>query len=225
MSPFTFMIDVDNTLIDNDRAKEVLESEITHLVGEERGKVFWDLYEDVRHEYDYVDLPETLKRFVLKFPRERGVPRMAAFVLGFPYQDYVFPGSIEALGYLKTIGSVVIVSDGDPVFQPAKIARARIAEAVDDNVLIYVHKEEHLDEVFGLYPADQYVLVDDKPTILAATKRDLGDKVIAVHIKKGKYASSGRDANADLDLDSFADITDYSADDLRASTKTEAPTA
>lgn len=216
MNAFTFMIDVDNTLVDNDHVKAYLDSRIDQLVGSERRELFWQLYEQIRDELDFVDFPETLRRFAIQFPREKGFPRMASMILGFPYDKYLFPGTLDALKYLETLGAPVIVSDGDPVFQPAKIARAGLAAAVDDRIMIFVHKEEHMDDVFGTYPAERYVLIDDKPTILTATKKVLGSKVVTVHIRQGKYADAARDEDYDIQLDNFAEITKFSAEDLIA---------
>jgi FMN phosphatase YigB (HAD superfamily) len=183
-----FLLDVDNTLLDNDQAKRDLQVQLEQLVGAQRGERFWELYEEVRREADYVDFPLTLRRFQATFPDERRFPHLAALLLCYPYERWLFPGALEAIAHLKTLGSVAIVSDGDPVFQPAKIARAGLAEAVDNNVLIYVHKEQHLDEVTRRLPAERYVLVDDKPLILARAKARLGKRLITLHVRQGTYA-------------------------------------
>src|SRR5262249_7530077 len=148
--------------------KADLEAHIEQLVGSDHGAYFWTLYEEVRQEYDYVDFPRTLERFRAAFPEEPKFPYLAALLLGYPYESSVFPGALDATAHLKTPGPVAIVSDGDRVFQPAKIARAGLAAAVDDHVLIYAHKEAHLDEVTQRFPGERYILVDDKPRILAA---------------------------------------------------------
>jgi FMN phosphatase YigB (HAD superfamily) len=186
-----FLLDVDNTLLDNDRVKRDLQAHIDRLVGLERGQRFWALYEEVRQEADYVDFPLTLRRFHATFPDERRFPHLAALLLCFPYERWLFPGALEAIAHLKTLGRVAIVSDGDPVFQPAKIAQAGLADAVDDNVMIFVHKEQHLDEVTRRLPAERYVLVDDKPRILAAAKARLGERLVTLHVCQGAYAHSG----------------------------------
>ena len=146
VSELVFLLDVDNTLIDNDRVKADLQTQIVRLVGTEGGARFWVLYDEVRREQDYVDFPRTLQRFRDEFPDERGFAQLASLLLCYPYERCLFPGALEAVAHLKTLGSVAILSDGDPVFQPAKIARAGLAEAVDGNVLIYAHKEQHVDE-------------------------------------------------------------------------------
>lgn len=142
-SRLVFLLDVDNTLIDNDRVKIDLQAQIERLVGSDRGARFWVFYEEVRREQDYVDFPRTLERFRAAFPDEPGFAQLASTLLCYPYERWLFPGALEAIAHLKTFGEVAIVSDGDPVFQPAKIARAGLAEAFNNRVLIYVHKEQH----------------------------------------------------------------------------------
>ncbi len=190
MSDVAVLLDVDNTLIDNDRVKGDLEARIEQLVGPERAAQFWSAYEEVRRQRDYVDFPHTLGRFSSAFPDERKFPQLAALVLCYPYDACLYPGALKAIAHLRTIGTVGILSDGDPVFQPAKIARAGLADAVDE-VLVFSHKEEHLDEVGRRIPADLYVLIDDKPRILSAVKERMGDRLLTLHVCQGKYARRG----------------------------------
>ena len=209
VSELVFLLDVDNTLIDNDRVKADLQAQIERLVGPERGGRFWASYEEVRRELDYVDLPRTLERFRAAFPDEPSFPQLAAMLLCYPYEGWLFPGALEVIAHLKTLGRVAILSDGDPVFQPAKIARAGLADAVDGNVLIYVHKEQHLDEVTRRYPADRYVMVDDKPRILATSKVLLGERLVTLHVCQGKYAHQGEHdayAPSDLSVDAIFEV-------------------
>jgi FMN phosphatase YigB (HAD superfamily) len=211
MMNITLLLDVDNTLLDNDKAKADLETRVDSLLGPERGRSFWDVYERVRRECDFVDFPRTLAQFRALFLEERSFPHLAALILCYPYEDCVFPGVLQTVSYLKSIGTVAILSDGDPVFQPAKIARAGLAAAVDDNVLIYPHKELHLDEVTERLPADRYVLVDDKPGILAAAKAQLTDRLVTVLVRHGRYARVEDDKSfpgSDLTVDDIADLRD-----------------
>jgi FMN phosphatase YigB (HAD superfamily) len=125
MPELVFLFDMDNTLLDNDRVKADLEARIAQLVGPEHGSHFWRLYEEVRQEYDYVDFPRTLERFRVADPEEPRFPYLAALLLCYPYESSVFPGALDAIAHLKSLGTVAIVSDGDPVFQSAKLpARA-----------------------------------------------------------------------------------------------------
>lgn len=210
-SPVAFLFDVDNTLLDNDRVRRDLVEAIATTVGAERGARFWELYEEIRREYDYVDFPHTLERFSLTFPDEPGFPTLADAVLAYPYRSAAFPGAHEALRHAATIGPAAILSDGDPVYQPAKIARAGFADEVAGRVFVFAHKEDHLDEVERRLPAERYVLVDDKPRILAAAKDRLGDRLITLHVCQGRYGHAAEHDNlppADRSVDAIADILD-----------------
>lgn len=213
-----FLLDVDNTLLDNDRVKEDLETQIARLVGPQHSALFWACHEQVRRECDYVDFPRTLERFRAALPVEPSFPRLAALVLCYPYEACLFPGALETVGHLKTMGRVAILSDGDPVFQPAKIARAGLAAAVADNVLVYAHKEDRLDEVTRRLPAERYVLVDDKLRILAVAKERLGPRLLTVHVCQGKYAQGEEQLYpaADLEMDAIADLQALGRDDFRS---------
>ena len=210
-SPVAFLFDVDNTLLDNDRVRRDLVDAIATTVGTERGARFWELYEEIRREYDYVDFPHTLERFSLTFPDEPGFPTLADAVLAYPYRSAAFPGAHEALRHAATIGPAAILSDGDPVYQPAKIARAGFADEVAGRVFVFAHKEDHLDEVERRLPAERYVLVDDKPRILAAAKDRLGDRLITLHVCQGRYGHAAEHDNlppTDRSVDAIADILD-----------------
>jgi FMN phosphatase YigB (HAD superfamily) len=210
MTRLTFLLDVDNTLLNNDRVKTDLEQHIAQLVGPELSSEFWAFYEDVRRDLDYVDLLETLRRFNLAFPDQPHFPHLSAFVMGYPFTGTLFPGALDAIAHMKTLGSVAILSDGDPLWQPAKIARSGLADAVDDCVLVYTHKQEHLDEVQRRFPAERYVLVDDKPPILADVKQRMADQVVTVHVCQGKYAQDGdhlAGPGIDIHLDHIADLS------------------
>jgi FMN phosphatase YigB (HAD superfamily) len=216
-SELGFLLDVDNTLVDNDSVKRHLQTHIEQLVGPPRAARFWDLYEEVRRESDYVDFPMTLRRFQASFPDERRFPHLAAMLLCFAYERWLYPGALEAIAHLKTLGRVAILSDGDPVFQPAKIARAGLAAAVDDQVYIYIHKEEHLDEVSRMLPAERYVLVDDKPRILAAAKARLRSGLFTVHVRQGAYAQVAEDEAypaPDRQIGAIADLLTLEAGDF-----------
>ena len=138
-APIAFLFDVDNTLLDNDRVRRDLVEAIDGAVGPERGTRFWELYEEIRHERDYVDFPHTLERFTRTFPDEPGFPALADAVLSYPYRSAAFPGAHDAVRRAATIGPAAILSDGDPVYQPAKIARAGFADAVDGPVFVFAH--------------------------------------------------------------------------------------
>lgn len=181
-----FLFDVDNTLLDNDRVKAELAADIDAAVGKVTGARFWEIYEDVRRERDYVDYPHTLQRFREVFPNEPGFPAVADLVLSYPYQTVLYPDALEALAKVQSIGPAAIVTDGDPVYQPAKIARAGLADAVERRVFLFAHKEAHLAEVQESVPADRYVIFDDKLSVLAGVER-LDERVFTVHVRQGHY--------------------------------------
>ena len=192
----TVFFDVDNTLIDNDRAKRELSARIAALLGEEGERRFWGLYEDVRREQGLVNIPLMLARFgeaadadpaVSDDERRRQRFALADIVMGFPYKDYLYPGALEAVHKARTVGQVAVLSEGDATFQPHKIWRTGLDPEVDGNVLVFDHKLDHLDEMLAAFPADHYVLVEDKPSILAAVKRKLGPRVTTVLVRQGTY--------------------------------------
>lgn len=212
MPSVAFLFDVDNTLLDNDRVKADLVAATDRLVGPERGERFWQIYEEVREDLDYVDLPGTLGRFAEEFPEDRGFPALADHVLSYPYHTAVYRGALEVLKRASARGPTAILSDGDPVFQPAKIARARIAAAILGPILVYTHKEENLDEVRRRVPADRYVLIDDKRRILLSVREQLGDAVTTVHVSQGRHADDGghpESADVSLTIGSIAEMLDY----------------
>jgi hypothetical protein len=140
----------------------------------------------VRRMRDYVDYPHTLQRFREAFPTERAFPEVAELVLGYPYQSVLYPGALEVLAKVRSVGPAAIVTDGDPVYQAAKIARAGLADAVERRVFLFAHKEAHLAEVKESLPADRYVIFDDKLGVLDAVER-LDERVFTVHVRQGHY--------------------------------------
>ena len=195
----TFFFDVDNTLIDNDRAKADLSAGIAALLGEAGERGFWEEYETVRRETGMVNIPLQLARFgtrldadpeIAEADRRRLRFALADLVMGFPYRDYLYPGAIEAVRHARGLGTAAVLSEGDATFQPHKIWRTGLDPEVDGNVLVFDRKLEHLDEMTAAYPADRYVLVEDKPDILAYVKQKLGAQVVTVLVRQGKYGSA-----------------------------------
>ena len=192
----TVFFDVDNTLIDNDRAKRDLSARIAALLGQEGERRFWELYEEVRREHGLVNIPLMLARFgdaadanpaLSEAEARRQRFALADIVMGFPYKAYLHPGALEAVRKARRLGQAALLSEGDATFQPHKIWRTGLDPEVDGNVLVFDHKLEHLDEMLAAFPADHYVLVEDKPSILAAVKRKLGSRVTTVLVRQGKY--------------------------------------
>jgi FMN phosphatase YigB (HAD superfamily) len=184
-----FLLDVDNTLLDNDRVKEDIASAIARLVAGDRASRFWSLYEEVRAEEGVVDFPETLRRFRRAFPDEPHAEEVDREVLSVPFERYLYPRALEVIRRLWTLGEVAILSDGDRVYQPAKIARAGLLLATRGNVLVYEHKEDHLAEVERRFQGRHYAHVDDRASLLARTKNGLGKKATTIHVRQGHYSS------------------------------------
>ena len=192
----TVFFDVDNTLIDNDRAKADLRAAIASVLGSEGERRFWQLYEEVRREQGLVNIPLMLARFgeetdanpaLSDDERRRQRFALADIVMGFPYKTYLYPGALQAVRKARALGQVAVLSEGDATFQPHKIWRTGLDPEVDGNVLVFDRKLEHLDEMLAAFPADHYVLVEDKPSILAVVKQKLGPRVTTVLVRQGRY--------------------------------------
>jgi FMN phosphatase YigB (HAD superfamily) len=206
-APVAFLFDVDNTLLDNDRVKAELAAGIERVAGKALGDRFWELYEEVRRERDFVDYPATLARFGEEVAGEvHGA--VSALVLDYPYETALYPDALEVLAHVQSVGPAAIVTDGDPVYQPAKIERAGLTDAVGGRVFVYTHKEHHLLEVQAALPADRYVLVDDKRSILADVE-DMHGHVVTVHVRQGHYADvTDGFPPADRTLERIGDLAD-----------------
>jgi FMN phosphatase YigB (HAD superfamily) len=215
-----FLFDVDNTLLDNDRVTADLRLHLEREVGHERASHYWTLFEQLRAELGYADYLGALQRYRDEYPRDPHLLTVSRFLVNYPFANRLFPNSLDVLDHVKTWGPAVILSDGDVVFQPRKIDRSGLFEAVDGNVLIYVHKERELDDVASRYPADHYVLVDDKPRILDAVKRVWGGRVTTVFPRQGHYARDAealaRYSPADLAINRIGDLIGHDLPELLA---------
>ena len=218
MPTLIFWIDVDNTLLDNDYVKSDLDQHIQVELGPKLAARFWDLYEQVRLERSVVDIPLALERLreqtSLAEMDEEVYRHVGSIFNNYPFFKTLYPHVLETLSYLRTLGLTVIVSDGDMFFQAEKIINSNLAEAVEGRVLLYIHKQEHLDETMKAYPGDHYVLIDDKPDILDDTKRLLGERITTVFVEQGKYAAGIKPDNfaPDLTVLHFGDLRDYTAE-------------
>jgi FMN phosphatase YigB (HAD superfamily) len=183
-----FLLDVDNTLLDNDALKDRCDRELRGIGGDGAARRFWAIYEEVRALGGVIDYPTTLARFLRERPDLPG-PTLEALVMDAPFATFVYPGALALVERMWQVGEPAILSDGDAVYQPRKIERSGLAAAVRGNVLVYPHKEDHLDEVMLRFPADHYVQVDDKASLLATTKGRLGTRVTTVHVRQGHYAN------------------------------------
>jgi FMN phosphatase YigB (HAD superfamily) len=202
-----FLLDVDNTLLDNDHAKADVARAISELVGPDRAARFWSLYEEVRDDRGVVDYPETLHRFRRAFPDESRLVEVDRAVLDVPYERYLYPRALDVIARLWERGEPAIFSDGDRVYQPMKIARAGLLLATRGNVLVYEHKEDYLAEVQRRFPAERYAHIDDRASLLARTKATLGDRVTTIHVRQGHYATQGPSgAPPDIVVERIADV-------------------
>ncbi len=215
MPTLTFLIDVDNTLIDNDAAKKDFETHLEAEVGPQFSEKFWKIYEQVRQEKDVVDIPTSLTRLREQVPEneldEVTFQHAKSIFLNYPFHTKVYPHVIGTLKHLCSIGPTVIVSDGDQVFQAEKVFSSNLAEVVEGRVLIYVHKQDHLEEIQQKYPADHYVMIDDKARVLDACKKILGDRLTTVFVKQGHYAAEPFPSNfiPELSVNQFGELLKF----------------
>jgi FMN phosphatase YigB (HAD superfamily) len=184
-----FLLDVDNTLLDNDRIIADLRVELARTVGAEKEARYWSIFEMLRSELGYADYLGALQRFRVEDPHDPNLPMISSMLINYPFQARVYPGALDVVRKLGEWGTTVILTDGDVVFQPLKIQRSGLGAAVGERVLIYVHKEHELADVERRFPADRYVLVDDKVRILSAVKAAWGARVTTVFPKQGHYAT------------------------------------
>jgi FMN phosphatase YigB (HAD superfamily) len=209
-SEVVFLLDVDNTLLDHDMVIEDYRRHMVEAFGPALERRYWDIFEEYRREVGYADYLGALQRFRIENPREPCLLGASLYLLHYPFDRRVYPGTLDVISRLRTRGPVVVLSDGDVVFQPRKVERAGIWAAVEGEVLIYVHKEHMLDDVERRYPAKRYVMVDDKVRILAAMKETWGDRLTTVFVRQGHYAADAalvaKYPAADVSVDAFGDL-------------------
>lgn len=204
---WAFLFDVDNTLIDNDAVKGDLDRTLKQEFGPDVEEHFWGVYDAVRNDLDRVDFPEVLRRFCAGAAPAPVAERMRTIVNDIPFDRYRYPDALAALAHLATLGTTIIVSDGDPVFQPAKIRRAGLTDAVGGRVVITTHKETELPNVLATYRADRYVMIDDKVGILEAIRQREPVRFRTILVTQGHYARATAAANAvDLTVAHIGDL-------------------
>jgi len=208
-----FLFDVDNTLIDNDRVQAHLSEHLEQTYGVATRDRYWEIFEQLRSEVGYADYLGALERYRLEDLHRPEVLRMSSWLVDYPFADRLYPRALDAVKHVQQWGTIVILSDGDAVFQPRKVERSGLWQAFENRVLIYIHKEQELDDVGRLYPADHYVLIDDKLRILSAVKKFWGEGVTTVFPKQGHYAldfkSLAEYPPADIELASIGDLLNY----------------
>jgi FMN phosphatase YigB (HAD superfamily) len=215
-----FLFDVDNTLLDNDRVSADLKRHLNELVGEISQKRYWDIFERLRMELGYADYLGALQRYRVEQPRDPRLLEISYFMINYPFANRLYPESLDAVEHAKSMGKPVILSDGDVVFQPRKVHRSGLFEAFNGEVLIYIHKEQQLEDVEAKYPAEHYVMVDDKVRLLTAMKQHWGKRVTTVFPRQGHYALDqklvAQFPAPDITLTRIGELVNYSLDQIRA---------
>jgi FMN phosphatase YigB (HAD superfamily) len=215
------LLDVDNTLLDNDRFAADLGDRLEQSFGAAERARYWDIFARLRDRLGLADYLGSLQEFRAGLDDHPDLLSMSEFLLQYPFTARLFPQALEAVAHLATFSRPVVLSDGDIVYQPRKIQRSGIWEAVDGHVMIYVHKERVLDHMQQRYPANHYVMVDDKPNLLAAMKTTLGTKLTTVFVRQGHYALAA-DANTvtpppDIVIERIGDLLHHSISDFQES--------
>jgi FMN phosphatase YigB (HAD superfamily) len=207
-----FLFDVDNTLLDNDRVTEDLKRFLERELGKERQEQYWRFFEELRADLGYADYLGALQRYRVAYPRDPKILKASLFLVNYHFANRLYPNSLDVVEKAQQSGTAVILSDGDAVFQPRKIERSGLLDAVNSNILIYIHKELELEDVEKKYPADHYIVIDDKLRILDAIKKVWQNKVTTVFPKQGHYARDPKAlasyAPADLSVERIGDLLD-----------------
>lgn len=223
----TFLVDVDNTLLDNDAAKAAMERQMRALIGESEAERFWRVYEQVRQEHGYVGVPLALAEYLRTRPadldpalaREQHFA-LADILFSQPYADFVYPGALDALTHLAAMGRVAILSEGDPAYQATKVARAGLAEPVGGYVIVCPNKTTYMTQAAAIFPGDLMVLIEDKPTNITKARpifERIGVRFCGIFVRQGKYAQAvppGPWDGAEVTVESIADLVNLTRDDL-----------
>jgi FMN phosphatase YigB (HAD superfamily) len=224
--PVVFLLDVDNTLLDNDRFADDLSARLEQSFGHAERERYWSIYNQLRDEWGYADYLAALQRFRTGLDNHPALLQMSAYLLEYPFADRLYPHALEVIAHLHTLGRPVILSDGDVVFQPRKIQHAGLWEALRGEVLIYLHKQHMLGPMQQRYPAAHYVMVDDKPNLLAEMKQILGDQLTTVFVRQGHYAAAaapGISPAPDIEINHIGELRQRSLDDFLLATATTTP--
>jgi hypothetical protein len=215
MPNLVFLFDVDNTLLNNDRIITDLKRYLEQKVGPERQQRYWDIFEQLRTELGYADYLGALQRYRNENPRDLGLLTVSRFLIKYPFATRLYCDSLDAIEHVRQWGKAAVLSDGDVVFQPLKVERSGIADEVD-GVMIYIHKEEELSDVERRFPADHYVLIDDKIRILTGVKKIWGDRVTTVFPRQGHYALDAEIVAAyppaDITINRIGELLNYNQD-------------
>jgi FMN phosphatase YigB (HAD superfamily) len=224
-----FLVDCDNTLLDNDRVQDDLRDHLEREFGPASRERYWTIFEQLRRELEYADYLGALQRYRLEHVGDTRLLLMSSFLLDYPFASRLYPGALDVLRHLGTFGPTVILSDGDVVFQPRKIQRSGLWAAVEGRVVVSIHKEQILDAVERRYPARHYVMIDDKLRLLTMIKRVWRDRVTTVFPRQGHYAHDpdvlGAYAAADVTVERIGDLVTYDLPALLGASSAARPRA
>jgi len=205
-----YLLDVDNTLLDNDRFAADVSQQLDRKLGRERRERYWQLYADRRDAVGYADYLGTLQKLRNDCEDDLSLQKIAEYLLDYPFHQLLYPGAHEVIDHLRQRGTTALYSDGDVIFQPRKIKHSGLREAVDGQVLVVVHKEHCLELMQQRFPGDHHVMIDDKPHLLAAMKRTMGKRLTTVLVRQGHYGTSidarSRASEPDISIDAIADL-------------------
>jgi FMN phosphatase YigB (HAD superfamily) len=214
-----FLLDVDNTLLDNDRFTADLGDRIEKSFGAAQRARYWEIFAQRRTALGLADYLGALQEFRAGLDDDPQLLDMSPYLLEYPFASRLFPRALEAIAHLRTLGSPIVLSDGDIVFQPRKIQRSGIWDAVEGRVMIYLHKEKVLDHMQRRFPAKHYVMVDDKANLLAAMKSVLGAQLTTVFVRQGHYALAAESNSVvpapDLAIERIADLLNHNLTDFK----------
>jgi len=214
MNHVVFLVDVDNTLLDNDHIQADIKAHFEREYGAACRDRYWTILEALFVELGYRDYLGALQRYRVEHPRDMQLLSMSSFLVDYPFANRLYPGSLDVLQRLRKWGPTVLLTDGDVVFQPRKVERSGLWEAVNSHVLIYIHKEQMLEDVERRFPAERYVMVDDKIRILTAMKEIWRDRLTTVFVRQGHYALDkelvAKYPAADVTIERIADLATVS---------------
>jgi FMN phosphatase YigB (HAD superfamily) len=221
-----FLFDVDNTLLNNDRVTDDLRQHLIRQFGIANANRYWSIFESLRSELGYADYLGALQRYRSSDQHDPALLLMSSFLLDYPFAERLYENALAVLAKVRRWGSTVILSDGDAVFQPRKVQRSGLWDAVEGRVLIYIHKEQMLDAVQARYPARRYVMVDDKLRILAAMKQAMAARLCTVFVRQGHYALDAGNAAlyppADIGIERIGDLMQFDSSPFFSSADTRA---
>lgn len=222
MNDIVFLFDVDDTLLDNDGINTDLDAHIERVFGTDGRMLYRAIYESVRDEVDYADYLGAIQRFRLRCGDEIRAQDLGAWLLEYPFAERLYPHALDAIAHVSRFGPAVVLSDGDVVLQPRKISASGIADAVAGNVLIYVHKENMLDDVERRFPARHYVMIEDKLRVLDALKQHWRERLTTVFVRQGHYAHDpkllAKYPPAQISLERIGDLCGCAGEDFLSET-------